>query len=280
MITEFVITAEETPKRLDMFLVCREPNMSRQRVVAVVLLLFVGGICANTYASEAEQKLIEQAEQVLRDTSSYPDALEQVIPLYRAAIERHSEHALPYRRLAWACLEFGGLVEEGKAEWYRCSQDAAKRALELDEANAEAHFLFAATTGLLSEQLPFWRISPKTPFELEQHLLRALALDPHHARSLNMMGMLLNEVPGPLRLFLHGEKEQAEGYLTQAVDVDPTSTRLRLLLAEYYHETGKPLLAAEQAKMILGTTDPKEPWLWHNKYKPDAQALLHKLETD
>ena len=95
-----------------------------------------------------------------------------------------------------------------------------------------------------------------------------------------MMGMLLNEVPGPLRLFLHGEKEQAEGYLTQAVDVDPTSTRLRLLLAEYYHVIGKPRLAIEQAKMILRMTGPKEPWLWNNKHKLDAQALLRKLETE
>ena len=201
-------------------------TFSRERVVAGVLLLWlcvgVGG--ANTSASQTVQELIEQAEQVLRAHSSYPDALAQVIPLYRAAIERNSEKALLHRRLAWACLEFGGLVEVGHTEWYRCGQQAAERALELDETNAEAHFLYAATTGLLSEQLPFWRISPKTPFELEQHLSRALALDPKHARALNMMGMLLNEVPGPLRLFLHGEKEQAEGYLTQAVDVDPTST--------------------------------------------------------
>ncbi len=255
---------------------------SRERVVAVVLVLWlcVGGIGTNTSTSQAAQELIAQAEQILRDASSYPDALEQVIPLYRAAIERHPEHALPYRRLAWACLEFGGLVEEGQTEWYRCGQQAAERALELDEANAEAHFLYAATTGLLSEQLPFWRISPKTPFELEQHLSRALALGPKHARALNMMGMLLNDVPGPLRIFLNGKKKQAEGYLIQAVDADPTSTRLRLLLAEYYRESGKPRLAAEQAKMILGMTDPKEPWLWRNKHKPDAQALLRKLDTE
>ena len=243
----------------------------------LVMFVFTVGMATNTYAGQAALELIEHAEQILRDTPSYPDALEQAIPLYRAATEQCLEHALPYRRLAWACLEFGVVGEEGKAEWYRCGQDAARRALELDEANAEAHFLYAATTGLLSEQLPFWRISPKMPFDLERHLLRALALDPNHARALNMMGMLLNEVPGPLRMLLQGKKEEADGYLTQAVDVDPTSTRLRLLLAEYYHESGKPHLAAEQAKLILSATKPKEPWLWHHKHKPDAQTLLHKL---
>ena len=223
--------------------------------------------------------MIEQAEQIFRDALSYPDALEQVIPLYRAAIEGNSKHAVLYRRLAWACLEFGELLEEGAAEWYRCGHDAAKRALELDEANAEAHFLFAATKGLLAEPLPFWRISPKTPFDIERHLLRALELDAVHARALNMMGMLLNEVPGPLRALMEGNKGEAEGYLLRAVDADPSSTRQRLLLAEYYDELGDPHLAAEQAKMILETTAPREPWLWQNKFKPDAQALLHKLET-
>lgn len=258
----------------------KRPN-ARERIVAgVVLLWLCGGIGANTYAGQAALELIEQAEQILRDTSSYPDALEQVIPRYRAAIERHSEHALPYRRLAWACLEFGGLLEEGQTEWYRCGRDAAKHALELDEANAEAHFLFAAAKGLLAEQLPFWRLSPKTPFDLERHLLRALALDPNHARALNMMGMLLNEVPGPLRLLMEGKKEEAEGYLIRAIEAAPNSTRLRLLLAEYYDELSKPQLAAAQAQHILSETNPKEPWLWQNSFKPDAQTLLHKLETE
>ena len=245
----------------------------------LLLVVFTVGMAANTYASQAALEVIEHAEQILRDTPSYPDALEQAIPLYRAAIELHPEHALPYRRLAWVCLEFGGLVEEGKAEWYRCGQDAARRALELDEANAEAHFLYAATTGLLSEQLPFWRISPTTPFELEQHLLRALALDPNHARALNMMGMLLNEVPGPIRMLLQGNKEEAEGYLIRAVEEAPNSTHLRKLLAEYYYAAGKPYLAAEQAKLILSATKPKKPWLWRNKHKLEAQALLHELES-
>ncbi len=254
---------------------------ARERVVVFVLLLWLcgGGIGAHSYAGQALPELIEQSEQILRDTLSYPDALEQVIPLYRAAIERNPKHAVLYRRLALACLEFGELLEEGAAEWYRCGHDAAKRALELDEANAEAHFLFAATKGLLAEPLPFWRISPKTPFDLERHLLRALELDAAHARALNMMGMLLNEVPGPLRALMKGNKGEAEGYLLRAVKADPTSTRQRLLLAEYYDELGNSHLAAEQAKMILGTTAPKESWLWQNKFKPDAQALLDKLET-
>ena len=254
--------------------------MYRQCGVIVVLLLWLVGIGTTTYAGQSAQEWIDRAEQILRDTPSYPDALEQAISLYRMAIELRPEYALPYRRLAWACLELGGLLEEGKAEWYRCGQAAASLALELDETNAEAHFLFAATKGLVATQLPFWRILPTMPFELEQHLLQALALEPKHARSLNMMGMLLNEVPAPLRVLLKGNKKQAEGYLTQAVDVDPTSTRLRLLLAYYHYESGKPDLAANQAKLILSTTKPKEPWLWLHRHKPDAQALLPKLESE
>ena len=79
---------------------------------------------------------------------------------------------------------------------------------------------------------------------------------------------------------MEGNKEQAEGYLIQAVDADPTSTRLRLLLAEYYHEAGKPHLAGEQATLILRATKPKEPWLWHHKHKPRAETLLRKLESE
>ena len=247
-------------------------------VVAVVsILVLTIGMGSNGHAAQAVQELIARAGQILETVSSYPDALDQVIPLYRAAVAANPDDALPHRRLAWACLELGDLVEQGRTAWHRCGREAAEQALELDEANADAHFLFAATTGLLAEQRPMWLVSPRTPLVLEKHLFRALALEPDHARALNMMGMLLNTVPGPLRLLMKGTIEQAEGYLVRAVEASPASTRVRILLAEYYHSVGKPALAADHAQLIIDAVDPLEPWLWRNRHKPDAQALLRML---
>ena len=250
-------------------------------IPAIALLAYVLGsswLLPGVFAQETTADFIATADRILAETPSFPDALERAIPIYRTAIERDPNNPIAYRKLAWSCFEFGELAEEDPLEWYRCGQEAAERSLALDEANADAHFLFAATTGLLAAQLPFWRVSPTTPLTLEQHLSRALALDSEHARALNMMGMLLNEVPGPLRALMEGEKEQAEGYLTRAVEVAPNSTRVRLLLAEYYHELGRPELAEEQAQRIIAETAPEEPWLWRHKHKPDAEALLKAME--
>ncbi len=54
MITEFVITAGEMPKRLDMFLVCREPNMSRS---ALKRLIEHGRIRVNAQVVKPSQKI-------------------------------------------------------------------------------------------------------------------------------------------------------------------------------------------------------------------------------
>lgn len=220
---------------------------------------------------------IEQAAQVLVNTPSFPDALQASIVLYQKETEQNPNNAKAFEKLAWACLELGEIVVKGKLEWYQRSHMAAKQSLALNEASAQGHFLYALTKGLIVEDFPFWKLSPKTPFELERHLLRALEIEPNHARALNMMGMLLNKVPGPLRMLMKGKRKDAEGYLIRAVQAEPTSTRLRLLLAEYYYEEKKLQFAKEQAKRIMNESSPKELWLWENKHKRDAVELLSLL---
>ena len=125
--------------------------------------------------------------------------------------------------------------------------------------------------------LPFWKVSPTIVADLEKHLLRALALDPRHARANHMMGMLLYRTPGPLRLLLAGKRDQVESYLLRSVESDPNFAEARLDLAQFYQETGRPAQARIQAQAILAMTDPSSRRVWMEKYRPAAEALLKTL---
>ena len=108
--------------------------------------------------------------------------------------------------------------------------------------------------------------------QLEKDLLRALALDPRHARALHMEGMILYKTPAALRVFLEGKKSDVERYLTSAIKADPSFAPARLDLAEYYLEEKRPADARAQAKAVLDLKAPRA-----QRYKPEAEALLRRI---
>src|SRR5207245_3668176 len=136
----------------------------------------------------------------------------RALALYEQAAALDPKNPLPHVRTARACLALGDWLGKDELQWYERGEQAAARALALKEDSAEAHFYLAANRGNVVNLLPFWKVSPTVVADLEKHLLRALELDPRHARALHMMGVLLDETPGPLRLLLAGSKEQVEGY--------------------------------------------------------------------
>ena len=115
-------------------------------------------------------------------------------------------------------------------------------------------------------------MSPNIVGQLEKDLLRALALDPHHARALHMEGMLLSKTPAPLRALLDGKKSDVERYLTSAVKADPSFAAARLDLAEYYLGQKRPAEARAQAKAVLDLKTDRS-----RRHKPAAEALLRRI---
>ncbi len=251
------------------------------KFVAVVLMVLALVVeTSGRFANAATvQELLEQADRLANDDDRFPDSLERAIVLYEQAGVVDPQNPLPYLRIASACLELGNGLEDGRLPWYERGVWAAERAVVLKEDNADAHFYLAANRGRLVEHVPFWKVSPTVPADLEQHVLRALTLDPHHARALNMMGMLPNAVPGPLRLFMEGKKEQVEDYLKRAVEADPHYAQLRWDLAEFYRAAGRQALAREQAQEILTLSNPTDRRAWAKKFRPQAETLLKTLSS-
>jgi len=248
-----------------------------QRVSAFALALC---IFLSPYTAEAATlpELLEQGDRLTQTDDGFPDSFTRALTLYAKAASVEKDNPLPFIRMARAYLALGDWSGSCRLQWYERGEQAAVHALALKEDSAEAHFLLAANRGNVVNLRPFWTVSPSVVSDLEKHLQRALELDPRHARALHMMGVLLDETPGPLRLLLHGRKEQVEGYLAQAVEADANRhTYIRWSLMEFYREAGRLAQARTQAQAVLAMAAPVDRRTWAEKYRPAAEALLKNL---
>ncbi|MBI1737005.1 MAG: hypothetical protein HYR51_17690 [Candidatus Rokubacteria bacterium] len=174
--------------------------------------------------------------------------------------------ARTWRRLAETALDEADVAGADALRWYDIGQMAAERAIALEPGNADAQFLLAAHRGHIARRR---LAAPWIVRDLEQRLRRALELDPRHARALHMMGRLLRDTPGPLRLLLNGSRSQSESYLCRAVQADPGYAEARLDLAEEYESMGRVRDARAQAAAVAAMKG--------SKHRPAAEALLKRL---
>ncbi len=148
----------------------------------------------------------------------------------------------------------------------------AKRALDLQEANADAHYLYAANLGSAA-QLKGRTASALIVRELKMHVTRALELQKDHAPALHMMGRMLDELPW----ILGGDAEAALRYLKQAVQADPRYEHARLDLAKAYLKRHD--VAA--ARLELHTLLESAPASHHgavSRYQTEGRTLLGSLQ--
>jgi tetratricopeptide (TPR) repeat protein len=161
-------------------------------------------------------------------------------------------------------------TNEDKYAAYSEGLALAKRAVEADDANADAHFAVFGNNGrlmLLNGTTP----NPISLLQASIELERTLKLDPNHADALAARGGLYRQLPW----VLGGNLDKAEEYLTRAIELNPKAVGSRIELARTYcdrgtPERGRPLL--EQA-VRLAEEQGRKPEL------EQAEELLRKLPT-
>ncbi len=215
----------------------------------------------------------------LQDTipPGYPHSLERELALQLSVRAPESRDVGVLLRLAELYLDLGDdlYADEGlKRKAFEEGAAIAKRAMQLDEKNPDAHFLYAATTGSVAK-LQGLTAGPLIVKELKRHVERALELLPTHAQALQMMGGLLAELPW----LLGGDQAAGEIYLKRAIAADPKFTNARLILAKLYLKQNREGEAREQLQALIATAQPHYPYAWSTKFKPEAERLLKDLDA-
>lgn len=160
----------------------------------------------------------------------------KAIELFEQATRLDPNFALGYSGIAdcYALLEQrGGLPPE---EAFPKAEEAARKALELDETLAEAHVSMALVKNLYRWD---W-------LETEAHVKRAIELNSNYAPAYGLYGMsLLNQ-----KRF-----EDAERYLRKAEEIDPTSRSNSIYLAWKFYFNRQFDQAIEQSRRVLELDD-------------------------
>ncbi len=180
-------------------------------------------------------------------------------------------------RLADVHLDLGDDISmelSKRRDAYEEGAKCARRAIELREQSADAHYLYAANLGSAA-QLKGTVASALTIQDLKRHVTRALELNPHHAPALHMMGMMLEELPW----FLGGDADDALGYLRRAVASDPGYSHARLDLAKAYIKRKDTSAAQRELDAILQHALPSDASVNDRRQREEALKLKNALKA-
>jgi tetratricopeptide (TPR) repeat protein len=222
--------------------------------------------------------LVAMGPVVSADTTGDAPAGPSLQAQLKQLLAQKAEHASDpdfLVRLADVYLDLGddpALDQSKRRAAYEEGAKAAREAIEVQERNAEAHYLYAANLGSAA-QLTGLMASAWTVQELKQHVDRALALQPNHAAALHMKGMILEELPW----VLGGDADGALAHLRRAVAANPNYLHARLDLAKAYMKRKDPAAARKELDAILSRPLSPEASANERRHRDEAQRLRNAL---
>ena len=215
--------------------------------------------------------------EVVAGTSPTGDALRQQLQVLIAQKTEHLSDPAFLVRLADIYLDLGDDVSMGTSDRkiaYEEGARLARLALELQEQNAQAHYLYAANLGSAA-QLSGLMASALSIQDLKRHVKRALELNPDHAPALHMMGMMLDELPW----LLGGDSDGALTYLRRAVVANAGDVHARLDLARAYIKRKDPISARREIEIILLQPLPSDFSTSDQRHREEAIQLRDSLRS-
>jgi len=172
-----------------------------------------------------------------------PQAMEQAVGLFQAAIEEDSSFAKAYAGLAETYANLPELVGASPAELLPLAREAAERALALDPDLAEAHTALAYIHGLEWD----WGAA-------EQEYLRAIELSPDYGTAHLWYAQ---QVLAPL-----GRWDEAFAEARKAVELDPRSPASNSLMGMLLTHTRRPADAIRWFQRSHSIAPEYVPPLW------------------
>ena len=183
-----------------------------------------------------------------------PEDLRKSVEYFQQAIDKDPTYALAYAGLADVYILIPNYRLGSSHEYYPKARAAAVRAVEIDEALAEAHNALASVICNYD-----WKFS-----EAEQEWKRSLSLNPNYAtahqwygeylismgrypealaeirraQELDPLSLIINGMVG-VALRLNNQTEQALEQLNKTLEIDPNFPRTHLFLAETYQQAGR-----------------------------------------
>lgn len=183
------------------------------------------------------------------------------------------EAAQDLARRSLECLHRGedAATKDARLTAYREGFELAKRAVQADDNNADAHFVNFANGGRVM-LLEGAVANPINLWTVNRELDRVLELNPNHVDALAARGGMYRQLPW----VLGGSLEKAADYLGRAVQLDPNNAvGSRIELAETYRDMGHP----ERSVPLLEVAMQVAERMGKYRQVQEARQLLSQLSS-
>ena len=163
--------------------------------------------------------------------------------------------------------------DDDKRAVYEKGVEYAKKALKLDDKNADAHFYYAASLGRCAQLKGLFNAMGSAG-EIKKEFERTLELNPKHPIAKVALANYYYQVPG----LFGGSTEKAIELLKEAIAEDPLVSMPYIDLAIIYRNQGKKKEAIELLNTVIDMKNPTLPANYYLYDKKDAEKLLKDLQ--
>jgi tetratricopeptide (TPR) repeat protein len=165
-----------------------------------------------------------------------------------------------------------GVSEDKKENIYNEAVDVGKKAVELDKNNGYAHYALGAAIGRLAQ----YKGIVSSLFllgDFDEHIKKAIKLDPNLYTAYIAMGMRYRDVPWPMNNY-----KKSEQYLLKAAEIEPGYVNAYYELGVLYKIWKKYDKAKEMFEKVINM--PLHPdWIEQGKEaKEDSKKELNNLK--
>ncbi len=245
--------------------------------VAVALLIAITGMA---------QTSEDQYAKALKFKTAYN--YKEALPLYQALLKGDSSNVNYLTGTSYCITKFAFyyLPEADKMKSYKTAEYLALKAIKINEASADAHYVYALVLGRINENASS-KVKIANAKLIKSQLDRTIALNPKIAGAYHILGRWHRTIAGfnslekvMINSFFGGVPEggsydDAIKSFTTAIGLEPKFMLHQYELAETYHEMGKDVEAKIWAQSALKITPACEDDI---KAKNDTEALLKKLK--
>jgi serine/threonine protein kinase/cytochrome c-type biogenesis protein CcmH/NrfG len=165
---------------------------------------------------------------------------EQAIVHFKEALNLDPSFSLAHSGLSMCYTNYWNISLDADEKWLVLAEEAAKKAIELDDQSAEAHFAM----GFVHE-------TRKEYPDMEREMRKVLMLNPNHAHAHDSLGDVLHRY--------HGNLEEALLELNTALTLDPYLWGSYWNISEIYAKQGR-YREAEQILLQAKEKDKNKDW--------------------
>lgn len=258
-----------------------EKLSTRVRALIFLVIFFVSGSAypesasIDTHAPASGTPTLDDAWRAFSGYNQNYNKIDETVAMTEEILKRDPDNVTALIFLSRVWLTYGYVKARTKDDLIRVfenGKEAAKKAIDIDPRNADAHFFYVANLASLGDTKGLFNSLFMLP-EVRRELETVLELDPDNVNGLAMTGALYLYLPS----ILGGDLHISEVYLKRSVSLNPHVSSAGLYLAANLKRQKK---YDEALRVLRGILDDKNPefypdWVENRKY---AYAMMRSIK--